>query len=216
MTSHSYPVLLQIKDKPCVVVGGGHVAERKVRTLLEAEAEVTVISPGLTASLAAWADENRFVWRAKHFEPADITGAWLVFAATDHPEVNQAVYNALEPNQLINIADNPALSTFTVPAQLRRGRLLLTASTEGASPGLSRKIVAELADKYDEAYGTYVDFLAESRAFVLEQVPDGAVRRKIFQRLLDDEFFTYAERKETDKLWDVLNQMVRDANGQDT
>jgi precorrin-2 dehydrogenase/sirohydrochlorin ferrochelatase len=184
--------------------------------LLEAEAEVTVISPGLTASLAAWADENRFVWRAKHFEPADITGAWLVFAATDHPEVNQAVYNALEPNQLINIADNPALSTFTVPAQLRRGRLLLTASTEGASPGLSRKIVAELADKYDEAYGTYVDFLAESRAFVLEQVPDGAVRRKIFQRLLDDEFFTYAERKETDKLWDVLNQMVRDANGQDT
>lgn len=201
MSGHSYPVMLRVRDTSAVIVGGGRVAERKAHTLLMAGASVTIVSPRLTDSLQAWAQEGKVQWRAKHFEPEDIEGAFLVFAATDQAAVNLQVYEAVKPGQLVTIADRPDVSSFSVPAQVRRGRLLLTVSTDGASPGLSRKIARELADTYDEAYESYVAFLGEARMKIQQQVECSAQRRRLLKALLADEFLHAARTGQTDQLW---------------
>ncbi|GEN33409.1 MULTISPECIES: precorrin-2 dehydrogenase/sirohydrochlorin ferrochelatase family protein [Aneurinibacillus] len=216
MTDRLYPVLLQLKNRTCVIIGGGGVAERKAMTLLQTGASVVVVSPELTERLQDLAQAGRIVWRKKAFTPEDVHGAFLIFAATNHPEVNLAVYEAKESGQLLNISDRPDLSTFTVPAQLHRGKLLLTVSTEGASPGLSRKLIEELAERYDEAYEIYLDFLAETRRLILEQVENPKRRRRLFRELLADEFLLDARRKDTDRLWERFMKLMREEGEEDT
>ncbi|CEH27757.1 hypothetical protein AM501_17270 [Aneurinibacillus migulanus] len=215
MAEYSYPAMLQLKGRRCLVVGGGRVAERKTTTLLNTGAFITVVSPTLTERLHTFVQTGRIEWREKTFEPEDVQEAFLVFAATDNSEVNVCVREALTPYQLINIADRPDASTFTVPAQLRRGRLLMTVATEGASPGLARKLVSELGEAYDETYEVYVDFLAEARRIVLEQVESPHQRRRLFKQLLDDDFLDDARWQDTERLWNRFWELVSDNRGDD-
>ncbi|GED14097.1 precorrin-2 dehydrogenase/sirohydrochlorin ferrochelatase family protein [Aneurinibacillus migulanus] len=215
MAEYSYPAMLQLKGRRCLVVGGGRVAERKTTTLLNTGAFITVVSPTLTERLHTFVQTGRIEWREKTFEPEDVQEAFLVFAATDNSEVNVSVREALTPYQLINIADRPDASTFTVPAQLRRGRLLMTVATEGASPGLARKLVSELGEAYDETYEVYVDFLAEARRIVLEQVESPHQRRRLFKQLLDDDFLDDARWQDTERLWNRFWELVSDNRGDD-
>ncbi|MCI1694551.1 precorrin-2 dehydrogenase/sirohydrochlorin ferrochelatase family protein [Aneurinibacillus aneurinilyticus] len=216
MAEHSYPAMLQLTGRRCFVVGGGRVAERKTAALLDTGAFITVVSPTLTERLHTFVQTGRIEWREKAFEPEDIQEALLVFAATDSSEVNTFVLEALKPGQLINIADRPDLSTFTVPAQLRRGRLLMTVATEGASPGLARKLVNELGEIYDETYEVYVDFLAEARRIVLERVESPHRRRRLFKRLLEDDFLYDARRQEPERLWGRFWDLVSRNSKDDT
>lgn len=186
--SELYPMMVHMKDKPVVVVGGGQVASRKVGTLLEAGASVTVISPTITDQLKEWIDTQKLTWKHKCFEPQDVQEAFMIVAATDDTEVNLQVYQAARPHQLINVADQPELSNFIVPATLQRGKLLISVSTSGASPGLSRKIKQELATVYDDVYEEYLDFLDSCRKKVLEEVDLPEVRKYIFKELLDARF----------------------------
>lgn len=213
MAEYSYPAMLQLKGRRCLVVGGGRVAERKTTTLLNTGAFITVVSPTLTERLHTFVQTGRIEWREKTFEPEDVQEAFLVFAATDNSEVNVSVHEALTPYQLINIADRPDVSTFTVPAQLRRGRLLMTVATEGASPGLARKLVSELGEAYDETYEVYVDFLAEARCIVLEQVESPHRRRRLFKQLLDDDFLDDARQQDTERLWNRFWELVSENSG---
>lgn len=213
MAEYSYPAMLQLKGRRCLVVGGGRVAERKTTTLLNTGAFITVVSPTLTERLHTFVQTGRIKWRERTFEPEDVQEAFLVFAATDNSEVNVSVHEALTPYQLINIADRPDVSTFTVPAQLRRGRLLMTVATEGASPGLARKLVSELGEAYDETYEVYVDFLAEARRIVLEQVESPHRRRRLFKQLLDDDFLDDARRQDTERLWNRFWELVSENSG---
>jgi precorrin-2 dehydrogenase/sirohydrochlorin ferrochelatase len=181
-------MMVHIKDKPIVVVGGGKVATRKLESLLDAEANVTVISPEITGELKAWVDSQKLSWKQKRFEPEDVQEAFMIIAATDHTEVNLNVHKVAKPYQLINIADRPELSNFIVPSTLQRGKLLISVSTSGASPGLSRKIKQELSTMYDETYEEYLDFLNSSRQKVLEEVDQPEKRKYIFNALLDSRF----------------------------
>ena len=185
---YGYPVVLNIAGMPAVVVGGGQVAERKTEKLLEAGAKVTVVSPTLNARLSLLVEQGKISWRAKRFETKDIADAGLVIAATDDPSVNLAVYEARKPHQLLNIADRPDLSHFTVPATFRRGRLMISVSTGGASPELAKRIRGQLAEQYDEAYADYVEFLARCREEILRRVPDRPRRQQLLADLLDPIF----------------------------
>lgn len=210
MTERSYPALLRIEGMSCVVIGGGRVAARKVNSLLEAGACVTVISPSLGDELVRHVQNGIVIWKQKEFESGDLAGAVLVIAATDQPAVNVAVWEAIQPGQWVAVADRPDLSTFIVPAQVRRGRLLLTVSTEGASPGLSRRIARELADRYDDAYDVYTEWLAESRKYVLELIGSPAARRTIFAGLLTDAFLSFASRNDR-AAWDEgMARLIRE------
>lgn len=192
----TYPIQLKLACLRCVVVGGGRVAARKVQSLLVGGASVVVVSPSIIDSIEALVQDNRILWRRKNFSPEDLQGATLVFACTDQREINEIVVHSLQPGQWANVVDWPELSTFYVPAHFHRGPVTVSVATEGASPGLARKIKEKLKEEVDEAYGPYGTFLASCRKVILEQIEEETVRRELFQELLNEEFLEDFRRGE--------------------
>jgi precorrin-2 dehydrogenase/sirohydrochlorin ferrochelatase len=166
----TYPIFAVIEDKPCLVVGGGAVGERKVADLMAAGARVTVVSRTLTPELAALADQGKINYLPEDFAEAQVEGMSLVMAATDDPQVNARVSAAAQARAIwVNVADEPEYCTFIVPAQVRRGDLTLAISTGGASPALARQVREELQQHFGPEYGPYLDLLRRVRTRVLAE-----------------------------------------------
>ena len=183
-----YPVNLDLRDRLCVVIGGGVVAERKVAGLLAAGATVRVVSPELTTRLQQLAKNGRITWLAQAFAPEDVAEAFLVFAATSSAEVQQAVHSAArQMDCLVNRADAPDLCDFHVPAVLRRGDLLLTVSTSGTSPALAAALKTRLEQEIGGEYAATARLLAVLRARLLELPLSGSEKKMLFQKLLDSD-----------------------------
>src|SRR5437870_5472722 len=148
-----YPIVLELGGRPCLVVGGGAVAERKVEALLEAGARVTVVSPTVTPHLASWAHEGKIHRVARAWERGDLAGHALVFVATDDGAANAEV--ASEGRRWgvwVNAADDPEHCDFILPSVLRRGTLTVAVSTGGTSPALARAIREELETYFTDDY----------------------------------------------------------------
>lgn len=159
-----YPVNLILTGRRCLVVGGGAVAERKVESLLAAGAEVTVISPELTAKLSSWAAQGRTLHVAREYRFGDAAGYRLVLCATDSAAVNeQAAREARQSGALVNVADTPELCDFTLPARLQRGSLSVAVSTGGQSPALARELRNELARQLGPEYAEYLEIAGRLR-----------------------------------------------------
>ena len=185
--AHGYPIFLEVRGRVCLVVGGGAVAERKVRALLTQGGAVRVVSPMLTPALAAAAAAGHITHRERPFAPADLEGAFLVFAATDDPAVNAAVAAAAEAARVpVNVADDPSRSTFLVPSTFQRGEVTVAVSTGGASPALAKRLRADLEEKVGEEYAALARLLGEARREVLRRVPDPRRRQDLFTRLPED------------------------------
>lgn len=136
-----YPVSLDLTDRRCVVVGGGEVAGRKAKGLLEAGARVTVVSPTLSPLLLGLADHGRIHWTPREYRPGDLADAWLVLIATDDVAVNaEAAAEARRRRVWVNAADDPPRCDFALPAIARRGALTVAVSTGGASPALAQVV----------------------------------------------------------------------------
>ena len=179
MTS-MYPVTLKLAGKFCTVVGGGSVAVRKVKSLLEQGAEVTVISPVLDEELIAI--QEQFVWRNSMYRDGMLKGSFLVIAATDSRDVNHAVYEWCEENQvLVNVVDSLQESSFTVNAMVQRGDFMLAVSTSGISPAVSKKVREDLELQYGPEYGTMLEILEEAREEALRTIEDASKRRRFLQ-----------------------------------
>ncbi|GLH65362.1 NAD(P)-binding protein [Parageobacillus sp. G301] len=183
-----YPVMLNIANQHVVVIGGGKVAERKIHGLLEAKANITVVAPTITSGIQQLEAAGKLIWRQKTFSPDDLEEAWVVIAATNNRDVNEAVAKAAKPYQLINIADDPERSNFHVPAVIRRGRLTIAISTGGASPTIAQQIRRQLEELYDDDYGRYIDFLYECRQWILRNVHDEQKRKELFKAIADESF----------------------------
>jgi siroheme synthase-like protein len=159
-----YPVFLELRDRPCGVIGGGVVAERKVEALVSAGARVTVVSPTLTPALQALADAGRVRHVGREYRAGDLAGQQLAFVATDDGVVNAAVAaEARERGVWLNAADDPRHCSFILPSVLRRGPLQVAVATGGASPALSRAIREELEAYFTEEYGALAALAAEVR-----------------------------------------------------
>jgi len=143
----TYPITLtNLRRAPVVVVGGGAVAERKVRGLVDAGAAVRLISPALTPGLRVLADAGAIKWHARPYQPGDLDGARLVFTATNQRAVNaQVAGDALAAGQLCNVADDPAAGDFHLPAVHREPGLVVAVSTDGASPTRAKRLRDQIA-----------------------------------------------------------------------
>ncbi|MCM3585944.1 NAD(P)-binding protein [Mesobacillus maritimus] len=190
---NEYPAMIKLNGKIATVIGGGTIAERKVKSLLQAGANVIVISPKITKQIHDWEQSKKLTWLNKKFEPTDVNDSFLVIAATDQHDVNKNVREAVNEFQLLNIVDDPVASNFIVPSSFRQGQLTIAVSTSGASPSLAKKIKTELMEKYDETYAEYITFLQQCRSEVKQTVKDPQVRRQILKKLLDDEFIELTE-----------------------
>ncbi len=180
-----FPINLDIRGKPAVVIGGGAVAGQKCPQLIKAGALVTAIAPQLDMSLQQLRDGGSLRHLQRDYQSGDLAGALLVFAATDQPAVNRAV--AAEAGQrgiLLNVADAPALSSFTSPAIVSRGELLITVSTGGKSPAMARQIREELAGRFGDEYGMALELLGAVREKLLTVQGDSAYNKKLLKELL--------------------------------
>lgn len=203
-----YPIFLELKGRAAIVVGGGKVAERKAAGLVEAEANVTVVSPELSPGLKEMAEKGRIKWSRKRFSSEDLEGVFLIIAATSDRETNLAVNKAAGPHQLVNIADDHIASDFHVPSVVRRGKLNLAVSTSGASPALAKKIRGELEEKFDERYIGYLEFLDECRSTILTAVKDAGRKKQLLSMLTEDESLLDKNRRL--ELADRLSNLIKE------
>lgn len=183
-----YPINLDLRDRSCLVVGGGQVAERKTLTLLEAGANVRIISPSLTQKLQELSQSGKIIHLPKTVDDKDLTGALLVIAATDSLEVNAGIGRLCKKrNILVNVVAPPDESSFIVPSVVERGDLLIAVSTSGMSPALSKKIRQELEERYGPEYEVFLRKMSMLRARLMDEVMDDGVRREILQALADSD-----------------------------
>lgn len=191
----NYPVVLSLAGKKVVVVGGGKVADRKIAGLLDSGATITVVSPDLTEGLMRLVGSGVIEWRKGVFTAADLEDAFMVFATTNDHKLNQTIKMSAKPNQLVNIADDPDGSGFHVPARIQRGRLSITVSTDGASPILAKKIRQDIQNDYDERYEGYLDFLFNCRQWILREVQDPGLKRKLLTSITESDFLESDDRE---------------------
>ncbi|OGH98848.1 MAG: hypothetical protein A2287_03250 [Candidatus Melainabacteria bacterium RIFOXYA12_FULL_32_12] len=192
-----YPIMLNITDKNCIVIGGGNIACRKVKSLLEYSARVTVISSNLCNEL-----ENlkyKIKWISRNYEIGDLTNAYLVFAATDNQEVNKQISEEANKKGIpVNIADIPELCDFIVPSKVEQGDLTIAISTNGKSPALAKKVRIELEEKYGSHYAEFLNIMSEVRQQSMQEIPDGEKREALYNELVYSDILNNLRKGEVD------------------
>lgn len=180
-----YPINIRITDRLCLVIGGGPVALRKVKGLLQAGARVRVISPEVEPELQKLEESRKIEWMRRGYVEGDLWGGYLAFAVTDDHAVQALIMKEAEKSAvLLNSADDPKGSDFHVPAHFRRGKMLITISTGGGSPALAKQIREQLEEEIVPEYGAVVDFLSLVREQVVSRIDDPAAHAELFRRLL--------------------------------
>jgi precorrin-2 dehydrogenase / sirohydrochlorin ferrochelatase len=182
-----YPAILLLEGRLAVVIGGGQVAERKVRTLLDAGAKVRVVTSEVTKGIRSRADSGDIELVERRYERGDLAGAAAAVAATDDEEVNRGVFaEATEAGIPVNVVDNISLCTFIAPSIIRRGDLVVAISTGGAAPALAVRIRERLEREFGEEYARFLALMAELREQI--KVPgDQDERAKAWYRVVDSD-----------------------------
>nr|WP_252361495.1 NAD(P)-dependent oxidoreductase [Paenibacillus terrae] len=208
------PILLNCKNKICCIVGGGRIAERKVKGLMKSGALITVISPNITPDLQVLADHKQLHWVNRVYREGDLQGAFLVYAATDQRDVNDAVaHEARQRGILVNVADRLEEADFITPGIIRRGRLTISVSTAGAGPAVTSEITSALDTLFGNEYEPYLDFMYDMRQAIKRIVSSPQQRAKLLRRLASSgileqirrQEFTAWTQKEMDR-WIAQNQ----------
>ncbi|MFQ2779895.1 siroheme synthase CysG [Aeromonas caviae] len=179
------PIFCRLDNKPVLLVGGGEVAERKARLLLDAGAQLTVVAPELDPELAELAANGSIEWLAGEFAPAQLTGKWLVVAATDRREVNALVYQSANQARIFaNVVDDPKRSSFIMPSIIDRSPLMVAISSGGKAPVLARLLREKLEALLPQHLGAVAAFAGSLRERVKARFASMGERRRFWERLL--------------------------------
>jgi precorrin-2 dehydrogenase/sirohydrochlorin ferrochelatase len=185
--SKYYPIFLDIRDQPVLVVGGGAVALRKAQSLLQHGALVHIVSPHLIPELKELINEKTCFWLEKDYSAEDMEDAILVFSCTEKQKVNaQVAIDAHAHHRPVNVVDDPEKCSFIVPSIMEQGGLKIAVSTGGSSPIVARQIRAELQSLYGQEMAEYLTLLKNWRSLAKSSLP--SEKRSIFwQRVTDGE-----------------------------
>jgi len=180
------PIFIQIKGRPCLVVGGGSIAARKVALLRKAQGSVTVVSPELCDELLKLKDEGLIQHHNREFKESDLTECALVIAATNQRSVNESVSELANQLRLpVNVVDNPDLCSFIMPSIIDRSPVVIAVSTGGSSPVLARLIRTKLEGSIPAAYGRLAKLVEGFRDKVKTAFPDVEARRGFWEKILE-------------------------------
>jgi precorrin-2 dehydrogenase/sirohydrochlorin ferrochelatase len=206
-----FPAFFDLDGRPVVVIGGGDVAERKVRTLLECGARVTLVAPEVSAHVASLVADGSVAHEARAYRPGDLGGAAVAFVAVDDPDASARIAeDARAAGVPVNVVDRPAMCDFYVPSVLRRGRLAIAISTDGASPAWARRLRKRLEGEIGPEWEKLMDALASVRAKLITEVPDPAARRAALLRLADDKCLALARELGGPALEEALLGIARE------
>ncbi|GAA0397035.1 precorrin-2 dehydrogenase/sirohydrochlorin ferrochelatase family protein [Paenibacillus motobuensis] len=182
--AHYIPIMLDLQGRKCILVGGGLVAERKVATLQLAGAEILIVSPRLTSKLQQAWEQGQIAWNERCYEQGDLQGAFMVFAVTDQPFVNdQIVAEAHKLGIMVNHSGEGAQGSFITPSSFRRGELIVAVSTSGAAPEAAKRVSAEIEEQFGDEYEEYIRFLSWARLVIKKRVQDISRRKLLFKKL---------------------------------
>lgn len=202
-----YPIHVDLFGKEVVIAGGGPVAYRKIRDLLKEKAKITVISIDAVKEIQELHEQKSLTWITREVKSKDFEKAFLIVAATNSSEVNAEIAANVNENQLINVADQPQIGNFIIPSVVKRGRLVLSVSTSGASPSLSILIKKELQLMYSKDYESYLEFLYECRNIIKNDFPK--IKRKALLAELTDPVFFHDVNKRCGYKKTLLNEKIR-------
>ncbi|EOO21731.1 NAD(P)-binding protein [Bacillus cereus] len=191
-----YPLTVRVDKKRVVVIGGGKVAGLKIIPLLKQGADIVVVSTELDANLVKLVEEKQIRWYQREYEKSDIKDAFLVVAATSDSVLNEQIAEDAAVNQLVNVITNPESGNVHFPAAIHRGLLNVAVSTGGASPKLAKKIRDDIANKYDEKYESYLDFLYEVRLKVKELQVEKRQKNILLQEVLKSIYVQSEQKRE--------------------
>ncbi len=210
------PLQVDLNDRECLVIGGGKVAGRKVKTMLSYRAKVTVLSPHLSSELSGLLEEDKIYYQADIYRPVYLKNRFLVICATDSIEVNrQAAEDCIERGILVNTVSDPGMCTFFLPALYRKGPLTLTVSTAGKSPALASRLRDELAGNLDQSYADFADFLGHARTLILEKVQDQVRRRELLEHLAGEGFFDKYKSLPDQQVWQILEELLQSEDNEE-
>lgn len=185
---HYYPVLLDLRHRRCVVIGGGRVAEGKIKSLLEVEAEVTVVAPLLTETLEQLASTGHFVLQRRTYRYGDLAGAFLAISATDDRVTNAAIWQEAGAfNILVNVVDDVPHCNFIAPSIMRRGDLVVAISTSGKAPTLAVRLREQLEERIGDEYARFLELAGQLRAPLAARYPDFEHRKALWYQLVDSD-----------------------------
>lgn len=180
------PIFLKLQDQPCLIVGGGDIAVRKLRLLAAAGAKLTVVAPTLCAEMAELAESGTITYLNHHFAPEHVNGMRLVIAATNQETVNAQVYASAEAARIpVNVVDDAARCRFIMPAIIDRSPLMIAVSTGGGVPVLARRVRAELERTIPARYGDLAKLASQFRETAKATFPDTDTRRFFWEQVLD-------------------------------
>jgi precorrin-2 dehydrogenase/sirohydrochlorin ferrochelatase len=201
-----YPVFLDIRDKKCVIVGGGEVAARKAERLLDCGAKVFVISPKVSPALAVLKEKKIISHIASKYSGDLINGAAIVIGATDDEKTNAAIsLDARRQGIPVNIVDDPQKCDFILPSLVQRGDLAITIGTGGKSPALARHLREELEAKYGREYETLLNILGNLR---VKMVKNEGIGKDWFESLLSAGILDSIKEKNVEKVKKTVQEIT--------
>ena len=182
-----YPICINLQKFPCLVVGGGKVALRKVLSLQEFNANITVISPNICKPLIILSKEGKIKVIKKSYSKEFIKDYKIVFSATNNPEINKSVYtDCASEDILLNVVDDPSLCDFILPANLKRGNLTISISSQGKAPFYVKEIKKKLSHIISPHYAEITDLAGDFRKRLINnfKINSPKIKEKAFNKFL--------------------------------
>lgn len=204
-----YPVYIEMRDQPVVVIGGGKIAEGKVDGLLAAQANVMVIAPELTPHLHDLVKQDQIRYLARSYQPGDLSGAFMVICATDRADINHRVWQEATANhQLVNVVDDTPRCNFIAPSILRKGDLTIAISTSGRAPALAVRLKERLQRELGPEYERFLELAGELREPLARHVPDFETRKALWYELVDSEILDVLAEGDEDSARQIISRVV--------
>lgn len=183
-----FSVNLDMKTRRVLVVGGGTVGKRKIAALIDTGAEIEVVSPEVLPEIEAWQKEGKLIWHKRAFQPKDVSKKEFVFCTTNQREINQEIARlARQARAWVNVSDCPYEGDLFIPASHQQGKLRLTVSTDGESPGVARQVRQKLEEDFGVEWKEYLDLIAKLRE-EFKEIGSPKEREQFWREILQLDF----------------------------
>ncbi len=205
-----FPIYLRrLDERKTVLIGGNREAEGKAKQLLERKARLTVISPHLTKQLKAWADEDRFHWIEREYQPGDLEGVFMAIVAEYEGDINEQVYKeAKERNILVNVMDDIPHANFAFGSIVRRGPLTISISTSGAAPALSVRLRQKFEQEFGPEYGQFLEFMQKLREPMAKHHHEFETRKRLWYRIIDSEVLRFFRNNDVQRAYEKTAEII--------
>jgi precorrin-2 dehydrogenase/sirohydrochlorin ferrochelatase len=204
-----YPIFLNVENRPCLVVGGGEVGARKVKTLLNCGGVVGVVTPEVVPWLEEKIQEGVVELKGSHYEERQLDKCFLVIAATDDMELNCRIAQDAEKRGLLcNVVDYPQEGNFILPSLVQRGALTVAISTSGKSPALARQLRQDLEQRFGMEYADFLELMGAIRERLLRDSKDSRANKDSFNQLVESPLLEMVRRRDYEGVDRILESVL--------